>query len=89
MISSALLTGFVVRVSPAAVSGKKKPWSWDQYLEDERSQAAPLQLFTEVHTTDPGSAYCTFLIVFAMKIASDADMALNKYILLLKGVVLV
>ncbi|XP_052398154.1 lethal(3)malignant brain tumor-like protein 4 [Carassius gibelio] len=30
-----------------AVSGKKKPWSWDQYLEDERSQAAPLQLFTE------------------------------------------
>ncbi|XP_016112638.1 lethal(3)malignant brain tumor-like protein 4 [Sinocyclocheilus grahami] len=30
-----------------AASGKKKPWSWDQYLEDERSQAAPLQLFTE------------------------------------------
>ncbi len=56
MIYSALLTGFVVRVFPAAVSGKKKPWSWDQYLEDERSQAAPLQLFTEVHTTDPGSA---------------------------------
>ncbi|XP_048021590.1 LOW QUALITY PROTEIN: lethal(3)malignant brain tumor-like protein 4 [Megalobrama amblycephala] len=29
------------------VSGKKKPWSWDQYLEDERAEAAPLQLFTE------------------------------------------
>ncbi|XP_042607656.1 lethal(3)malignant brain tumor-like protein 4 isoform X2 [Cyprinus carpio] len=30
-----------------AVSGKKKPWSWDQYLEDDGAQAAPLQLFTE------------------------------------------
>uniref|UniRef100_A0A673LU64 L3MBTL histone methyl-lysine binding protein 4 n=1 Tax=Sinocyclocheilus rhinocerous TaxID=307959 RepID=A0A673LU64_9TELE len=39
--------GWCLRVFSAAVSGKKKPWSWDQYLEDERSQAAPLQLFTE------------------------------------------
>lgn len=30
-----------------AVSGKKKPWSWDQYLEDERAEAAPQELFTE------------------------------------------
>ncbi|XP_067290860.1 lethal(3)malignant brain tumor-like protein 4 isoform X2 [Pseudorasbora parva] len=35
------------KVSTSQVSGKKKPWSWDQYLEDERAEAAPLQLFTE------------------------------------------
>ncbi|KAG1934302.1 lethal(3)malignant brain tumor-like protein 4 isoform X2 [Pimephales promelas] len=35
------------KVSTSQVSGKKKPWSWDQYLEDERAEAAPQELFTE------------------------------------------
>lgn len=38
------------KVSASQVSSKKKPWSWDQYLEDERAIAAPLHLFTESQT---------------------------------------
>ncbi|RXN14905.1 lethal(3)malignant brain tumor 4 isoform X1 [Labeo rohita] len=37
-----------------AVSSKKKPWSWDQYLEEERAQPAPLQLFTEFQAFPDG-----------------------------------
>ncbi|XP_043081783.1 lethal(3)malignant brain tumor-like protein 4 isoform X2 [Puntigrus tetrazona] len=40
--------------SSQALSGKKKPWSWDQYLEDERSQAAPLEIFTEFQAFPDG-----------------------------------
>jgi hypothetical protein len=32
----------------AAVRGKKKAWSWDQYLGEKKVIAAPLRLFTEV-----------------------------------------
>lgn len=38
------------KVSTSQVSGRKKVWSWDQYLEDERAIAAPLQLFNEFQT---------------------------------------
>ncbi|XP_056594571.1 lethal(3)malignant brain tumor-like protein 4 isoform X3 [Triplophysa dalaica] len=38
------------KVSTSQVSSRKKPWSWDQYLEDERAVAAPLQLFNEFQT---------------------------------------
>ncbi|KAA0705117.1 Lethal(3)malignant brain tumor-like protein 3 [Triplophysa tibetana] len=38
------------KVSTSQVSGRKKPWSWDQYLEEERAVAAPLQLFNEFQT---------------------------------------
>ncbi|XP_057187233.1 lethal(3)malignant brain tumor-like protein 4 [Triplophysa rosa] len=38
------------KVSTSQVSGRKKPWSWDPYLEDERAVSAPLQLFNEFQT---------------------------------------
>lgn len=34
-----------------AVIGKKKAWSWDQYLREEKAIAVPLRLFTEVSIT--------------------------------------
>lgn len=41
--------------SSTPVSGKRKPWSWEQYLEEERtmeetSAAAPVTLFTEAQS---------------------------------------
>lgn len=41
-----------------AVSGKKRPWSWEQYLGEEVAVAAPLRLFTEVLSGVPHSL-CT------------------------------
>nr|XP_021325920.1 lethal(3)malignant brain tumor-like protein 4 [Danio rerio] len=35
------------KVSTSQVSGKKKLFSWDQYLEEKQAEAAPLTLFTE------------------------------------------
>ncbi|KAJ8374969.1 hypothetical protein SKAU_G00055490, partial [Synaphobranchus kaupii] len=35
------------KLSSSHVNSKKKPWSWDQYLEDEKAIAAPARLFTE------------------------------------------
>lgn len=35
------------KVSTSQVSGKKKLFSWDQYLEEKQAEAAPLSLFTE------------------------------------------
>uniref|UniRef100_A0A8C9SQA9 L3MBTL histone methyl-lysine binding protein 4 n=1 Tax=Scleropages formosus TaxID=113540 RepID=A0A8C9SQA9_SCLFO len=32
---------------PGAATNKKKMWSWDQYLEEERVTATPARLFTE------------------------------------------
>ncbi|XP_051538530.1 lethal(3)malignant brain tumor-like protein 4 isoform X2 [Myxocyprinus asiaticus] len=36
------------KVSTSQAVSSKKKWSWDQYLEDKRAEAAPLQIFTEV-----------------------------------------
>ncbi|KAG9347797.1 hypothetical protein JZ751_003812, partial [Albula glossodonta] len=35
------------RLSSSHVNSKKKPWSWDQYLDEERAIAAPMRAFTE------------------------------------------
>ncbi|XP_028821874.1 lethal(3)malignant brain tumor-like protein 4 isoform X2 [Denticeps clupeoides] len=35
------------KVSTSQVTVKKRPWSWDQYLDEEMAVAAPLRLFTE------------------------------------------
>lgn len=43
---------YVIVCFVLSVSSRKKPWSWDQYLEDERAVTAPLQLFNEVKTSD-------------------------------------
>ncbi|XP_030623351.1 lethal(3)malignant brain tumor-like protein 4 [Chanos chanos] len=37
-----------------AVNNKKKPWSWDHYLDEERAMAAPLRLFTEYQSFPQG-----------------------------------
>ena len=42
-----------------AVSGKKRPWSWDLYLAEEVAIAAPLRLFTEVPSQVPHSSHHT------------------------------
>lgn len=42
------------KVSTSQVSSKKKLFSWDQYLEDERAEAAPLTLFTEFQAFPDG-----------------------------------
>ncbi|TRY96239.1 hypothetical protein DNTS_017856 [Danionella cerebrum] len=34
------------KVSTSQAGGRRKLWSWDQYLEEERTEAAPLSLFT-------------------------------------------
>ncbi|CAB1349729.1 unnamed protein product [Coregonus sp. 'balchen'] len=39
--------------STQAVRGKKKAWSWDQYLGEEKVIAAPLRLFTEGQSFPP------------------------------------
>ncbi|KAG9276255.1 lethal(3)malignant brain tumor-like protein 4 isoform X1 [Astyanax mexicanus] len=38
------------KVSTSSGNSKKKPWSWDQYLEEEQAIAAHLNLFTEYQT---------------------------------------
>ncbi|XP_051543435.1 lethal(3)malignant brain tumor-like protein 4 isoform X2 [Myxocyprinus asiaticus] len=35
------------KVSTSQAVSSKKKWSWDQYLEDEGAEGAPLQIFTE------------------------------------------
>nr|XP_023678666.1 lethal(3)malignant brain tumor-like protein 4 isoform X3 [Paramormyrops kingsleyae] len=35
------------KVSASSVNTKKKLWSWDQYLEEEKAAMAPVRLFTE------------------------------------------
>ncbi|XP_076827536.1 lethal(3)malignant brain tumor-like protein 4 isoform X3 [Brachyhypopomus gauderio] len=37
----------------SAVNSKKRPWSWDEYLEEERTIAAPLRCFTEYQLFPP------------------------------------
>ncbi|KAL1006406.1 hypothetical protein UPYG_G00071970 [Umbra pygmaea] len=46
--------------STTASSGKKKTWSWDQYLEEEKVIAAPLRLFTETQAFP--SSRCGFKV---------------------------
>ncbi|KAJ8010615.1 hypothetical protein DPEC_G00076910 [Dallia pectoralis] len=36
--------------STTATSGKRKTWSWDQYLEETKTTAAPATLFTEAQS---------------------------------------
>ncbi|KAL4616877.1 lethal(3)malignant brain tumor-like protein 4 isoform X2 [Arapaima gigas] len=35
------------KVSISHVNSKKRPWTWDNYLEEEKAIAAPVRLFTE------------------------------------------
>ncbi|XP_062377047.1 lethal(3)malignant brain tumor-like protein 4 [Sardina pilchardus] len=42
------------KVSTSQVSGKKRPWSWEQYLGEEVAIAAPLRLFTEYQSFPHG-----------------------------------
>ncbi|KAJ8277565.1 hypothetical protein GJAV_G00076700 [Gymnothorax javanicus] len=35
------------RISSSHVNRKKKQWSWDQYLEEDKAISAPVKLFTE------------------------------------------
>ncbi|CDQ80773.1 unnamed protein product [Oncorhynchus mykiss] len=39
------------KVTSTQVIGKKKAWSWEQYLGEEKAIAVPLRLFTEVSIT--------------------------------------
>uniref|UniRef100_A0A674EF70 L3MBTL histone methyl-lysine binding protein 1b n=1 Tax=Salmo trutta TaxID=8032 RepID=A0A674EF70_SALTR len=41
-------------VQPLAPKGKKRPWSWPSYMEEEKAIAAPLKLFKE-HQSFPQS----------------------------------
>ncbi|XP_063062817.1 lethal(3)malignant brain tumor-like protein 4 [Engraulis encrasicolus] len=42
------------KVSTSQVSGKRRPWSWEQYLGEVMAIAAPLRLFTEYQSFPHG-----------------------------------
>ncbi|XP_036375276.1 lethal(3)malignant brain tumor-like protein 4 [Megalops cyprinoides] len=43
-----------VTSSQGAASTKKKQWSWDQYLDEEKAVAAPVRVFTELQSFPQG-----------------------------------
>ncbi|KAJ8337183.1 hypothetical protein SKAU_G00384030 [Synaphobranchus kaupii] len=40
--------------SHGPASAKKRPWSWDQYLDEERAVAVPVRVFTELQARPQG-----------------------------------